>query len=128
MRLNDTFEDADIIYCYSRHEALEDGVLVDLSSVAREVGINYPVAVTSSVYADCVSLPEVFEASGEIDRAFELLSAVSTLATHRIEEPEIHFEFCVDDEEDTRTVLLKVVCHAGDYGEPVLTVMKTEES
>ena len=128
MRVNDSYEDADIIHCYSRHEALEDGVLVDLSSVAREVGINYPVAVTSSVYADCVSLPEVFEASGEIDRAFELLSAVSTLATHRIEEPEIHFEFCVDDEADTRMVPLKVVCHAGDYGEPVLTVMKTEES
>jgi hypothetical protein len=128
MRLNDTFEDADIIYCYSRHEALEDGVLVDLSSVAREVGINYPVAVTSSVYADCVSLPDVIDLTDENTRAFDLMSAVSLLATHRIEEPEIHFEFWVDDEEDTRTVPLKVVCHAGDYGEPVLTVMKTEES
>jgi hypothetical protein len=128
MRVNDTFEDADIIYCYSRQEALKDGVLIDLSNIAREVGINYPVAVTSSVYADCVSLPEVFEASVEFDRAFELLCAVSTLATHRIEEPEIHFEFSVDDGADTRTLPLKVVCHAGDYGEPVLTVMKTEES
>ena len=33
------FDHADIIHCYTRADAIRDGVLIDVSAVAREAGI-----------------------------------------------------------------------------------------
>ncbi len=41
----------DVICCYSRADALRDGVLVDLSERARCHGIKYPTACTAGVLA-----------------------------------------------------------------------------
>ena len=49
--MNDIFKDADVIYAYSRAQAIEDGVLVDISQFAREAGFKAPVAVTAGVFA-----------------------------------------------------------------------------
>ena len=38
----------------TRHQALEDGVLVDVSETAREAGIRYPTAVTTRVWHELV--------------------------------------------------------------------------
>ena len=46
------------ISIYTREQALEDGVLVDVSVLAREAGFKIPVAVTASVWADCIDWPE----------------------------------------------------------------------
>ena len=43
-----------IIYGYSRAQAISDGVLVDVSAMAREAGFSVPVAMTSAAWADCV--------------------------------------------------------------------------
>ena len=43
-----------IIYGYSRAQAIADGVLVDVSAMAREAGFSVPVAMTSAAWADCV--------------------------------------------------------------------------
>ena len=37
-------DDDDLIYAYSRSQALEDGVLVDVSRMASEAGFRYPTA------------------------------------------------------------------------------------
>jgi len=39
----------DIIFSYTRAQAIEDGVLVDVSELAREASFRYPVAVTQGV-------------------------------------------------------------------------------
>ena len=43
-----------IIYGYSRAQAIADGVLVDVSSMAREAGFSVPIAMTSAAWADFV--------------------------------------------------------------------------
>lgn len=45
------FEDADFIFSYTRAEALSDGVLVDVSTIAREAGFRWPVAITDHLSA-----------------------------------------------------------------------------
>ena len=35
-----------VISCYSRAQAIEDGVLVDVTNMAREAGFKWPVALT----------------------------------------------------------------------------------
>ena len=54
------------ISSYSRAQAIEDGVLVDVSALAREAGIRFPVAVTAGVFA--VLAPWAGSASGDIER------------------------------------------------------------
>ena len=48
------WDDAEVIYAYTRAQALEDGVLVDASEIAREAGIGFPVALTRAVWANYV--------------------------------------------------------------------------
>lgn len=47
-----------VISMYTRDQALADGVLVDVSELAREAGFKIPVAVTASVWHDCIDWPE----------------------------------------------------------------------
>ena len=41
----------------SRAQAIEDGVLVDVSDIAKEAGFRYPVALTSALWADIENIP-----------------------------------------------------------------------
>jgi hypothetical protein len=52
------FEDADLIHRYTRAQALDDGVLVDVSETAKEAGFRVPVAITQTAWADCVHWTE----------------------------------------------------------------------
>jgi hypothetical protein len=45
----------EVVYGYSRARAIEDGVLVDVSAIAKESGFNCPVALTAGAWADCVA-------------------------------------------------------------------------
>lgn len=45
------WDDAEIISTYTRADALQDGVLVDVSQDAREKGFRIPVAITAALHA-----------------------------------------------------------------------------
>ena len=47
-----------VIFAYTRAQAIEDGILVDVSETAREAGFRIPVAVTRTVWDRIVALPE----------------------------------------------------------------------
>ena len=49
------FEDADLIYRYTRADAILDGTLVDVTMTANEAGFRVPVALTAAAWGDCVS-------------------------------------------------------------------------
>ena len=51
------------ISIYTRAQAIEDGVLVDVTETAREAGFRCPVALTSEVWADCVEWTEADKTS-----------------------------------------------------------------
>lgn len=48
------FTESDLVSSYSRAQALEDGVLIDVTEAAKEAGFRLPVAVTHAVWVDCV--------------------------------------------------------------------------
>ena len=52
------FEEADLIHRYTSAQALEDGVLVDVSETAKEAGFRVPVALTQAAWGDCVRWTE----------------------------------------------------------------------
>lgn len=44
-----------IIHSYNRADAITDGILIDVTNVAREAGFKVPVALTAEVRNDCVT-------------------------------------------------------------------------
>ena len=49
---------APVIFAYTRAQAIDDGILVDVSETAREAGFKIPVAVTRTVWNRLIALPE----------------------------------------------------------------------
>ncbi len=119
------------ISIYTRRQAIEDGVLVDVSTTAAQVGIACPVAVTRAVWDRYVVPDAVAERLGQSvsgrlwDVVFLLRRAARRLSP---QEPEASFRVAfVMGRGKTETVTLKVVAGGGDQGELVLTVMLPEE-
>jgi hypothetical protein len=116
---------------YSRTQAIEDGKLVDVSSVASEAGIRFPVAITRGVFNECVALPAGYR--GLQDERGRLWDVVSMLrfAMRRTSGDTLHYGVLVrrvtrdlrDDQRPPRMHRLWAKCGPGDDAAPVVTVM-----
>lgn len=118
-----------LIYSYTRAQAIADGVLIDVSNLAKEAGFRFPVAMTSTVWGKCVSVPEGVEGQDETGRLWDVLSMLRfRIRASSGKEGELFFEVLVrNDNQRPRKVKLKAVCGPGDDAEPVITVMLPEE-
>jgi hypothetical protein len=124
------FEEADLIHRYTRAQAVEDGVLIDVSTVAREVGITYPVALTRAAWGRCVTVPPGVECQDEAGRLWDVLFLLACAIRRSDGGPEVRFGVHVRNDNRERTpplVRLKALCGPGDAGEPVVTVMLPDE-
>lgn len=127
---NHPFEDFEVISTYSRKEAIEDGVLVDVSGHAKELGFNYPVALTQAAWVQFVQVPEGLEAeqdeSGRLrDVLWMLLNAIKRSKNGG---PEVYFSlYLKNNHSKSKHEILKSICHAGDGGEAVITIMLPNE-
>jgi hypothetical protein len=65
--------EADLIHRSSRADALRDGVLIDVSAVAREAGARYPVALTAA-RARCVAVPPGVACQDEAGLLWDVLT------------------------------------------------------
>ncbi len=104
-------------------------MLVDVSSVAQEAGIRYPVALTAAAWEKCVAVPPGVRCQDEAGRLWDVLTVLRLCAK---KQPGSLLHFAVHVRNDNRQgtpplVPLKAVCGPGDHGEPVLTVMLPEE-
>jgi hypothetical protein len=124
------FEEADLIHRYSRADALADGVLIDVSAVAREAGIRWPVALTCAAWERCVAVPPGVVCQDEAGRLWDLVWMLAC-AARRGAGAEVRFGVHVRNNNRDGTpplVRLKALCGPGDNGEPVITVMLPSES
>jgi hypothetical protein len=125
------FENADLIHRYSRADAIRDGVLIDVSAAARDAGFKFPVALTAAAWSRCVEVPPGVLCQDEAGRLWDVLTMLRVAASRPSDDPqEVRFAVHVRNDNRERTpplVRLKAVCGPGDEGEPVVTVMLTEE-
>ena len=115
----------DLIYSYTRKQAIEDGVLVDVSSTAKEAGINFPVALTSTVWDIYVVPSEKLEGHGQSisGRLWDLLW-IFRLRALKTNTSLMYFSCMMLNEKETlEEVKFKALCGPGDNGEPVITIM-----
>jgi len=116
----------EVISRYSRAQAIDDGVLVAVDSkTSREAGIGFPVAMTASVYAECVRIPKGSRSGqDEKGRMWDVLMMLRfAIKVQRGACDRILYRLKVGG----RVRTLKAVCGGGDAGEPVITIMLPEE-
>ena len=116
-----------LIHSYSRVQAIEDGMLVDISALAREAGFKFPVAVTSRVFEllnDTRQPGQSFEG-----RTWDLLMILRLKIKASNGTDTIYFSplFNAKNHSNPKAYQLWSKCGPGDDGEPVITVMFTDE-
>ncbi len=117
------FTDDDLIYSYTREQALADGVLVDLTERAHRAGIKYPTACTASVCAliDCIPDSDTDELAGIVrDVRAEAVLREMLAAIHQARGTDrVTFE--------ALGAALWAQCGPGDTAAPVITIMRQGE-
>lgn len=124
------FTEEDIIFAYTRAQALEDGVLIDVSETAREASFSYPVALTRAVWSKYVEVPEGVEGQDEAGRLWDIVWMFRHAIRRNSDRSELRFQLHVRNDNRDGTpplVELKAVCGPGDDGSPCITVMLPEE-
>lgn len=120
----------DIIYSYTRKQALEDGVLIDVTETAKEVGFVIPVAVTNGLYAEYIEPSESLKNLGQTTngRLWDVLFMLH-LKIHNCPKANTVIYTVAFEKENGMTdeINLKAVIDGGDDGNPVLTIMKENE-
>ena len=118
----------EVIHQYTRAQAIEDGVLIDVSEKAREAGITFPTTVTAAVWAECVAVPEEASCQDEIGRLWDILTVLRFTISRSRGGQEVALTVAVQNGPGRPTpVRLKALCGPGDSGEPVITIMLPHE-
>ena len=127
---NNPFHDAPVIYRYTRAQALEDGVLVDLTEWAKESGFTIPVACTAAVWHQYITPPEDTKELGQSERGrgHDVLWMLYLAIRRSRGGDRVLFEVIfLNARKQHETVQLKCLCGPGDDGEPVLTILLSHE-
>jgi hypothetical protein len=125
-----------VISTYTRAQAIEDGVLVDVGSTSQEAGFKWPVALTVGAWADCVAWTEddsrqqIYQ--DESGRLWDVLYMAShAIRTSKRSGDRLLFQLyrVPRDGQSTEAVLvtLKLIVGPGDTGEPVITILLSNE-
>jgi len=125
--------DPKLISSYMRSEALSDGVLVEVTEMAREAGFAIPVALTRAAWDLCVTLSPAAEraCNDERGRLWDVLWMLRWAIgrSRGSGGSEIRFEVvCVTGSVRPSRVTLRRVVGLGDDARAVLTVMLPHES
>lgn len=120
------WDGAEVISVYTRAQALEDGVLIDLTQWAREAGFTLPVAVTQGVWGVLTPSKEL-EAEGQdvAGRAWDMFTILRLAIRRAGETDTVYFAplFTREAGRAAEAVEMWSKCGPGDHGEPVITVM-----
>ena len=119
------FTPENLIFQYTRAQAIEDGVLIDVSGMAREAGFQWPVAVTAGVWALVNDIPPRHRGLQDPDgRLWDVLWMASWAA--RRGGDQTLYRLILHHGRRTYATL-KLHARPGDHGEPVITIMLPEE-
>lgn len=124
------------ISVYSRAQATQDGILVDVSETAREAGFTIPVALTRGVWERLVALPQGYRGfQDEAGRLWDVLWMARHYALRASTSDRVRMCVLVrdirkdlhDSNRPPRRHFPIVAIGAGDDGGPAITIMWPDE-
>lgn len=122
------FDDGDLIYSYTRAQALADGELIDVTTTAQEAGFKVPVALTAALQHRLT--PNEYEkAVGQSyeGRLWDVLW-LAYVRARRLNGSEARYDVLMAEQAEGRktmvqhTLTLYMTIGPGDAGEPVITL------
>ena len=125
-----------VISTYTRAQAIEDGILIDPGSMAKEAGFKWPVALTSDAWADCVawtdddSQKQVHQ--DQSGRLWDVLYMAShAIRTSKDSGDRLLFQLYRVPRDgqsmEAELITLRLIVGPGDSGEPVITILLLHE-
>ena len=118
---------------YSLHatQAVADGVQVEVSKVAAEAGIRFPVFLTRTVYDSFVTVPEGVTGQDEAGRLWDIVWMLR-FAVRKSQHGQNRLPFALYVRNDNRKPrLIKLIATCGpldmDDPQPAITVMMPDE-
>ena len=124
------FTETDVIYRYTRADALRDGVLVDVSDFAHEAGFAIPVAITRVAHDSYIVPQDSLRGDGQSTegRLWDTLR-VLWITAKRNGGSTVMFSvlFLINSSTEPEPIELKAMCHPGDNHKPVVTILLPTE-
>lgn len=126
-----------VIFRYCRAQAIADGVLVDVTAMAKEAGFQWPVAVTHAVWEDSVAWTPADSAAQGVHqdqdgRLWDVLwMAYCAIRSSQTDGSELRYELYRLPRDgrarEAALITLKLLVGPGDHGEPVITILQPDE-
>src|SRR5271165_2066828 len=128
---NETSPFGEIIYSYTRKQAIVDGEQVDVSTVAAEAGIRLPVFITRTAFDAYVTVPPNVSGQDEAGRLWDVVWMLR-FAILKAQPGQARLPFALYVRNDNRAPrLIKLVAMCGpldiDDPQPAITVMMPDE-
>jgi hypothetical protein len=119
-----------LIYAYTRAQAIEDGVLVDVTEQAKAIGFKLHTVVTDHLFHGYVEPPAGLEGEGQsvTGRLHDLMVLALFAARRAVNTDRVSFKVAFLMAPGGKETV-EVIAHIGpgDNGEPVLTIMLPED-
>lgn len=118
-----------VVSSYTREQAIDDGVLIDITELAKEAGFKIPVAVTNSLYEGYLKPTKAEEEFGQSlnGRIWDLLIVLYYSAKGNKDNNTLQLEVSILFENGRKDVGFKSIIGLGNTAEPVLTIMLPHE-
>jgi hypothetical protein len=120
-----------VIYSYSRSQAIADGMQVEVTKIAQEAGLRFPVFLTRTVYDAYVTVPPGVAGQDEAGRLWDILNLLRfAIRQSQARKDRLPFALYVQND-NSAARLVKLVAQCGpldiDDPQPSITVMLPEE-
>jgi hypothetical protein len=120
-----------VIYQYTRSQAVADGLQVEVSKVAEEAGIRFPVFLTRAVFDSFVAVPPGVTGQDEAGRLWDVVWMLR-FAIRKAQTGQTRLPYALyvrNDNHRPRLVKLVAACGPLDIDDPApaITVMLPDE-
>ena len=131
MTMNNQNPFGEIIYAYTRAQAVADGFQVEVTKTAQEAGIKFPVFLTRAVYDAFVTVPPEVTGQDEAGRLWDVVWMLR-FAIRKAVPGQNRLPFALYVRNDNhRAKLVKLIATCGpldmDDPQPAITVMMPDE-
>ena len=121
----------EVIYAYTRKQAIADGFQVEVSKTAQEAGIRFPVFITRTAFDAYVTVPPNVSGQDEAGRLWDIVWMLR-FAIRKAAHGQSRLPFALYVRNDNRAAkLVKLVAMCGaldiDDPQPAITIMLPNE-
>jgi len=118
----------EVIFSYTRAQAIEDRTLVDVTQVAQEAGFRFPTAITAALWSDIETIPASHSYQEIHGRLWDVLFMAAGNARRNKETSRFAYELILH-REGVENDTISLICDigSGDDAEPVVTIGYQED-